>query len=212
MNYVQYGCGHHAPATWLNFDSSPTILLERLPVLGRFVTKNAARFPANVRRGNIVRGLPLPDAAADAVYCSHTLEHLALDELRAALRNTFRLLKPGGVFRFVLPDLEFIARRYVDNRDPQAAHRFMEESMLGIPVRSRGFYSFVKDWLGGSKHLWMWDYKAMAHELHRAGFVDIRRATFGDSAYPFFNDVEQSDRWTNCLGVECRRSSVSTNP
>jgi SAM-dependent methyltransferase len=212
MTYVQYGCGHHAPPSWENFDSSPTILFERLPLVGGLCAKNAVRFPANVRRGNIVRGLPLPPASADAIYCSHTLEHLALDELRQALRNTFTLLKPGGVFRFVLPDLEFIARRYLTSSDSHAAHRFMEEAMLGLPFRPRSLYDFVKSWLGGSKHLWMWDQKAMEHELAAAGFGSIRRASFGDAADSMFSAVEQADRWTDCLGMECRRPASSDLP
>jgi len=39
VNYIQYGCGHRAPETWTNFDSSPTIVLERLPLAGRFIEK-----------------------------------------------------------------------------------------------------------------------------------------------------------------------------
>ncbi|MES2692496.1 MAG: methyltransferase domain-containing protein [Verrucomicrobiota bacterium] len=105
MSHIQYGCGHEAPPSWQNFDSSPTIVLERIPLLNLLYSKNAVRFPAHVRRGNIVRGLPVPAESADAVYCSHTLEHLALDEFRTALRNTYAILKPGGTFRFVLPDL-----------------------------------------------------------------------------------------------------------
>ncbi len=64
---------------------------------------------------------------------------------------------------------------------------------------------FLKQRFGGSKHLWMWDYKALEFELRSAGFADVRRAVFGDSADPMFAEVEQPERWTNCLGIECRR-------
>ena len=210
MNYVQYGCGHQAPSGWQNFDSSPTLVLERLPLIGRFCTKNRARFPANVRRANIVRGLPVSSGSADVVYCSHTLEHLALDEFRAALRNTFTILKPGGVFRFVLPDLEFFINEYARDSRPVAAHAFMERTMLGVPERSHGLLGFLKGWLGGSEHLWMWDYKSMHHELAAAGFIDIRRAAYGDSGDRMFEGVETPDRWMHCLGVECRRPLQAT--
>lgn len=205
MNYVQYGCGHEAPDGWQNFDSSPTLILERLPLIGRFIQKNSARFPANVRRASIVKGLPVAPASADAVYCSHTLEHLSLEEFRAALRNTFTMLKPGGVFRFVLPDIETYINDYKADSGPTAAHTFMEQTMLGIPQRPRGLRGLLKHWLGGSEHLWMWDYKAMRKELADAGFTDIRRAVFGDSGDSAFNPVESQDRWSRALGVQCRR-------
>ena len=55
--YVHYGCHHCAPVEWLNFDASPTLRLERLPVIGRLVRKNAGRFPSNILYGDIVSGL-----------------------------------------------------------------------------------------------------------------------------------------------------------
>ncbi len=32
--YVQYGCGLSAPAGWNNYDASPTLRLQKLPVVG----------------------------------------------------------------------------------------------------------------------------------------------------------------------------------
>ncbi len=77
MTHVQYGCGHSAPDGWLNYDASFTLRVERFPLGGRFVRKNAQRFPANVSFGDIVKGLPVSDASVDGVYASHVLEHLS---------------------------------------------------------------------------------------------------------------------------------------
>jgi len=51
----------------------------------------------------------------------------------------------------------------------------------------------------------MWDFNSMQRELEDVGFVEIRRAEFGDSRLAKFEDVEEKDRWENCLGVECRK-------
>lgn len=42
------------------------------------------------------RSVPLPDAAADLVCFVDVVEHLTPSELHAALREAYRLLKPGG--------------------------------------------------------------------------------------------------------------------
>jgi len=105
--YVQYGCGWSAPVGFRNFDASPTLRFERLPLLGKLYTKNNSRFPENVEYGDIVKGLPVPPTSCEAVYCSHVLEHLSLDDFRKALRNTHRILKSGGTFRLVVPDLDY---------------------------------------------------------------------------------------------------------
>ncbi|WP_295404163.1 methyltransferase domain-containing protein [uncultured Thiocystis sp.] len=204
--YVQYGCGwSSAPSKWRNFDASPTLRFERLPVIGRLYTKNELRFPSNVEYGDIVKGLSVAKDSCKGIYCSHVLEHLSLVDFRAALRNTFQILRSDGIFRFVLPDLEYLVKNYIENQKNNAALEFMRESFLGHESRARGAKGLVTTWLGNSQHLWMWDYKSIKPELEHAGFIEIRRAFFGDSLDSFFAAVEDKGRWENCLGVECRK-------
>lgn len=202
--YVQYGCGLCAPPSWLNFDASPTLRLQRLPLIGSLFGRNT-RFPALARYGDVVRGLPIGPGSCQAIYCSHVLEHLSLADLRTALKNTLSYLKPGGVFRFVLPDLEQLAKDYLASDANQPAIWFMEAAHLGYPQRPRGFMGALREWLGNSRHLWMWDERSMAEELKLAGFADIRRAQCADSGDPRFQDVEDPDRWVKCLGMQCHR-------
>ncbi len=204
-HYIQYGCGHSAPKDWRNFDASPSLRFERIPLLGRFYTKNKNRFPANVEYGDIVKGLPVPANSCKGVYCSHVLEHVSLQDFRIALQNSFKILQPGGVFRLVLPDLEYSIKLYVENQNNDAALAFMKETFLGHEKRARGFKGLMTTWLGNNLHLWMWDYKSIKPELEKAGFIEIRRAVFGDSVDPHFNSVEEKKRWDNCLGVECKK-------
>jgi SAM-dependent methyltransferase len=203
---VQFGCGLCAPSQWQNFDASPTLRLQKLPIIGSLVPAGEfGRFPANIEYGNIVTGLPIPDNSVKLLYCSHVLEHLALEELHQALENCYRHLQPGGIFRFVLPDLEFMSQQYVNSTDPDAALEFMRLTWMGIESRKRNLRGFLKEWLGGSQHLWMWDYKSLSRELAAVGFQDIRRAQYGDSGISEFSDIEDPQRWENELGIQCRK-------
>lgn len=203
---VQFGCGLCAPSQWQNFDASPTLRLQKLPIVGSLVPAGEfGRFPPNVSHGDIVKGLPIADESVRLLYCSHVLEHLTLAELRQALRNCYQHLQPGGIFRFVLPDLEFMSKQYVNSTDPDAALEFMRVSWMGIENRQRNLVGFLKEWLGGSHHLWMWDYKSLASELTAVGFQDIRRAQFGDSDISEFCEVEDPQRWENELGIQCHK-------
>jgi SAM-dependent methyltransferase len=166
--------------------------------------KNPERFPSNVQYGDIVKGLPLKAGVCSGVYCSHVLEHLSLEDARIALRNSRLILRPGGVFRLVLPDLALYIKTYTESRSSDAASRFMRDSMLGKVTRSRGVVRIAREMFGGSQHLWMWDFPSLADELRRQGFSSIRRASFGDSDDPMFSFVEENVRWQDCLGVECR--------
>jgi predicted SAM-dependent methyltransferase len=200
--YLHYGCGWCAPDGWLNFDASPTLRIERLPIIGKLCQRNARRFPANVRYGNIVRGLPVATASCEAIYCSHVLEHLALEEFEKAVENTFVYLRPGGTFRLVVPDLEQLARNYLSNSETLAAARFMEHAHLGARRRARGLSGFLVEWLGNSSHRWMWDEKALRYKLNEHGFSRTRRAAFNDSENKRFMEVEEKARFDECLAIE----------
>jgi len=210
--YVQFGCGMCAPETWQNFDAGPAFWLQsRLPFLTPLLVKRGfPPYPKNIEYGDVIKGLPVPPQSADAVYCSHVLEHMTLDEFRLAIRNVFTYLRPGGTFRLVLPDLEQLIRVYVNDPTPGASSRFMQDSFLGEPTMTRGLKSMPAALFGRARHLWMWDYKGIAEQLAAAGFTDIRRAQMGDSPDPHFKDVESESRWTDCLGVDCKRPGASS--
>jgi SAM-dependent methyltransferase len=200
--YVQYGCGLCAPDGWLNFDASPTLRLQKIPLIGKFARP---RFPDLARFGDIRKGLPVADGSADAVYCSHVLEHLSLEDFRIALKNSLRILKPGGKFRVLMPDLKVLAKRYVESTEPDAAMKFMRISVIGREKRPSGFSGLARSWLGNAEHLWMWDYPALAMELDKAGFKAIRPANCGDGGDVMFDKVEDETRWSDGLGAQCER-------
>lgn len=195
---VQFGCGWSAPDGWVNYDSSPTLRFERMPVLGRLYTKNTTRFPASVRYGDVVKGLPHAEGTVDGVYASHVLEHLALDDFRAALCHVLAILRPGGTFRMIVPDLEWRARAYLDQLATSAADangEFLRSSYLGHERRPRRPMELLSAIFGGSAHLWMWDEPSLRRELDAAGFTGIRRCAMGDADEPEFRLVEEEGRF-----------------
>lgn len=207
--YVQFGCGLCAPTRWINFDASPTLQAERLPLVGKLFRPRPL-FPKNVLFGDVTARLPLAEQSCAGVYSSHVLEHLALEDLRKSLREVFRILMPGGLFRSVLPDLRSEAVRYLASESPHAATNFMEGTSLGVRRRPKSLLDVARAIFGNSGHLWMWDFPSISEELRRAGFVEIRLAHFGDSGDVMFADVEEEARWKGCFGFECRRPDGDT--
>lgn len=208
MRYVQYGCGLCAPEEWINYDASPTLKVQKIPVLGALLKKAIGQdipFPSNVRFGDITKGLPEAEGTCDAVYCSHILEHLSLTDFRIALKHTYNMLKKGGTFRLVVPDMEYEARNYLKQLDSgveTASLDLMHTTCFGVENRPKGLKALLKKHYGNSSHLWMWDIKSLSHELKMAGFEKVRRSDIGDNPDPMFGLVEQEGRYTNCLGIE----------
>jgi SAM-dependent methyltransferase len=204
--YVQYGCGLSAPDGWLNFDASPTLRIQRLPLIGKTISKRKVLFPSNVKYGNILKGLPgVPYNSCEGVYCSHVLEHLALNDCRKAISETYKLLKPGGIFRCVLPDLEAYIKDYNQMRsanDPAASTHFMQQTLLGVTDRPQRLKGFIIEFMGNSHHLWMWDRHALIKELEAAGFTSVRVCSFNDSADATFKSVEEVSRFEAAFALE----------
>ncbi len=91
---VNVGCGRTVHPAWVNIDLVPAA--------------------SGVIKHNLCCGLPFADNEVDAVYHSHVLEHLGPEQGERMLRECYRVLRPGGILRIVVPDLEQIARLYLD--------------------------------------------------------------------------------------------------
>jgi len=193
--YVQYGCGPCSPDGWMNFDASPTIFFERIPIIGKLYSKNSFRFGPAVRHGDIVKGLPIANNSVDGLYASHVLEHLSLEDCATALKNSYDLLRVGGRFRLIVPDLRARAQKYLDSDDSLSAGKFLQDTALGQMGRPKGLVQRLAHHFGNSTHRWMWDEPSMLAALHAAGFSQVRRCEFGDSGDPMFASVEQKDRF-----------------
>lgn len=92
---LNLGCGGVFHPAWVNLDARPV--------------------SPGIVAWDVRRGLPFPCAHFDAVYGSHLLEHLDRPDAATLLGECLRVLKPAGVLRLVVPDLEAIARLYLDS-------------------------------------------------------------------------------------------------
>ena len=184
-------------------------------MIGALYTRNRQRFPPAVQYGDVVRGLPVASDTCAGVYASHVLEHLALDDFQKAVDETMRILRPGGVFRLVVPDMEQLARDYIraaETGEIEAAHRFIRSAHLGAETRSNGLGGFVREWLGNSRPLGMGDCGSLRAALDEHGFVSVRRADFGDCNDPAFAAVEDQGRFLGACAVEARKPAEAARP
>ena len=95
MKYLNLGCGSHYSKSgeWTNLD---------------FVSTGEG-----VSAHNLLNGIPFNNECFDLVYHSHVLEHFSKKDGVQFIAECFRVLKPGGILRIAIPDLEGIAGNYL---------------------------------------------------------------------------------------------------
>lgn len=93
MKCLNLGCGHRFHSSWTNVNFTVT--------------------GEGVLAHNLTQGIPFPDASFDVVYHSHLLEHFPKCSAELFLRECHRVLRPEGILRVVVPDLEQIAQIYL---------------------------------------------------------------------------------------------------
>lgn len=64
--------------------------------------------PIDRKFGTEAYPLNYADGSVEEIRCSHMLEHLPFKDLLPALREWYRVLRPGGLIRIAVPDLEKI--------------------------------------------------------------------------------------------------------
>jgi predicted SAM-dependent methyltransferase len=97
---LNIGCGATFHGDWVNVDAAPA--------------------SPDVIAHDLASGLPFPDGHFQAVYASHVLEHFDPDGGMRLLRDCHRVLQPGGIARIVVPDLEPIAKSYLQSLEAAA--------------------------------------------------------------------------------------------
>lgn len=189
---VNIGSGLSGAPGWYNIDNSPTVLLSRLP-FGRTLFKTPA-WPKDVRRHDVVKGLPFPDNSVQYIYSSHTFEHFTWEGSLAVARECFRVLRGDGVLRVVVPDLKIALDKYLQDRDPLASHRFLQRLSLG-----HTFHDLVHP---GANHSQMFDERSLVHLFQEAGFARPEVKGFLQSRIPDIDAIELVQRKDESLYVE----------
>jgi len=94
IKYVNIGCGKIFHSDWINIDLIKS---------------------SNIINHNIKNGLPFANDEIEIIYHSHVLEHLSKSDAENFIKECYRILKPGGIIRIVVPDLEEICQEYLEN-------------------------------------------------------------------------------------------------
>lgn len=155
--------------------------------------------------------LLIDDASVDGIFTEHTLEHLTFDQVRRLLGECFRILKPSGRIRVIVPDVSIFVARYQAND----LEWFREWERLTLAPRKRVLVtpmqaiSFVTQEYG---HRSAWDFASLDRVLGEAGFIGIESAAYREGRDPrLLRDKDLDSRRLVSIYVEAAKPAAVTD-
>jgi SAM-dependent methyltransferase len=137
--------------------------------------------------------LGVEDNTVDFINMSHVIEHIPVPKSVPTLKKLRAKLKPGGTLRLATPDLNYMAKAYLEGNAKKLgeAGRYGIDGLhfsLGVGgmflngIVSYGSDSFLSDRQGrelaGMAHVASYDFNMIQKVGQMAGFSKVERKTF----------------------------------
>ncbi len=212
LERLNLGCGPNAPPNWLNVDGSWNAWFSHHPNLRRALRTTGLIKTCNEKSAwntkplvhDLAKPLPFLENSFSAVYASHVLEHLYLIQAKQLLSECWRVLKPGGVARIVVPDLRSMVVEYLNRKgedvpiSEKASAADVLDERLGFrtqaPPQGNPAFKFYSLWKDFHSHKWMYDSDSLTCYIRDAGFREVGEKKFLKSDIAGIEEVEDPER------------------
>lgn len=141
------------------------------------------------------RRFPFDNETFDYVASEHMIEHIDYDSGMAMLRESFRVLKPGGAIRIATPDLRVLLGLNAMERT-SAQNEYIEwiisKLFPGVTDCKAAFVinNAFRCW----GHQFLYDAETLKAALARCGFENLKQHKPGESNDPNLRDIESHGR------------------
>lgn len=120
---------------------------------------------------------PIPDGHLEGIYTEHCLEHIPLTAFQFNIKEFYRMLKPGGTVRIVMPDGELYFDLYQRKKNGENVQMPHEENYITPMARINGLFR-------NYGHQFIHDFATVKTILEQAGFKDIVKTSYRNGRDP----------------------------
>ena len=110
---------------------------------------------SDVIKCDLLIGFPFGNCEFDVVYHSQVLEHFPKDKSAYFISECYRVLKPGGILRVVVPDLEDIARTYLEQLQALRTRPTQESEVRYDWILLEMYDQSVRNFSGGDMAIYL---------------------------------------------------------
>ncbi len=150
-------------------------------------------------------GIPAADNSLDLAYHSHMLEHLTYENGLRFISECYRVLKPGGTMRVLVPDIELWINAYTKN-DTFFFEKYRAYGGINKDICVTKGAVFMA-MLHGHEHEFGYDFETLKWLVEKLGFTDVKRTLYADGEVENLIDLEGHDpiRIMESLCIECKK-------
>jgi predicted SAM-dependent methyltransferase len=117
--------------------------------------------------------IPLRSSFLEGVYTEHCLEHISFEKCLENLKETYRMLKPNGTIRIIVPDAEIYFDMYqARKKDPSVKLPYSDKEKEETAIIS------INRIFRAHEHLFIYDFETLALLLQKAGFRNITKESY----------------------------------
>jgi ubiquinone/menaquinone biosynthesis C-methylase UbiE len=201
---LNLGCGSQTPDGWVNVDYGMGARFLKIPFFS-FLNSRLKFFDLDWGKRIFLHDLrkrfPWDNDSVDIIYTSHTLEHFSREDGLNFLKRCHRVLKRGGIFRVVVPDLSFIISEYLKGNI--GADYFVERLGVLCDSYTSSFKSKLAVFIQ-FPHKCMYDTRTLKFILEDIGFKSECKSAF-ESKIPDIEKVELIDRTKDAVIIEAEK-------
>ena len=123
---------------------------------------------------DVRNGLPFPDNSVDSIYSTHMLEHFYHDELLRLFAECWRVLRPAGGVRFIVPNLGTAITAYLQQKS-----EWFDDYPRKLDSLGGRFANFI---FCDGQHRTAFDFEHMRELLASTGFHRIHQVREAESS------------------------------
>lgn len=168
---LQIGCGAYPLKEWFNTDNSRSICKDEIVYM------------------DAGKPFPIPDNCFDYVYSEHLFEHLTFKQAKNMLKESYRILKEGGVMRIATPNLQFLVDLYLHpEKDINKSYIEFDAKRSNLPANPVYMINrFHTSW----GHQIIYDPNTLKELLEENGFKNVHQCEVGESEHQDLMNIEK---------------------